>query len=462
MSAAEVPGDPDSGRRNLLQNDTAEEQRETLRRIAEDWARAIKGWSEASVEAPGVICPADHYVDQLYSHGLVSPKSWAYLSFSMKVIDLVTTLGSGRWSDQNRLWGYVLFWALDARKLEKFEQEVMVELRPTSHTDETQSPAADKRREFPLKSLAESCFRALIWDNNQPVLRELVRWLHSAYEPHLDRLLRESQSQGAWLDNVAELVPRLLLRNLVPIHNSVVVRDGSVNVSVAPTAVGPRALFDPGAVSQVSTLYRNLFDGTEVRELEQRSQRMAELFAHTFTLWARLDLNDKLRLSREHLLRLAKDRGRLQALRYLELSYRHRLSVPTYFYRELRAELFTRNPTADERQPVSEVPPALAQAAQDLQQALLDQQEELERTRVEGVDASETVRAIVTGYGELVGLRLSQTVFDSKDAEGLSSQVLEAVRSATESAARLHEERMQELVRRWPQLQQVLSPHGNT
>ena len=84
----------------------------------------------------------------------------------------------------------------------------------------------------------------------------------------------------------------------------------------------------------------------------------------------------------------------------------------------------------------------MLQQAQRLQQQMLDAQEELARTQVQGSAGGGLVTAMVSGTGELVGLTLDPAAIDPEDPETLADLVLAAVRDATTHAAELQQKTM--------------------
>lgn len=84
----------------------------------------------------------------------------------------------------------------------------------------------------------------------------------------------------------------------------------------------------------------------------------------------------------------------------------------------------------------------MLQQAQKLQQQMLDAQDELGRTHVEGTAGGGLVTATVTGTGELVGLQIRPEAIDPDDPETLADLVLAAVRDATTNAAELQSRTM--------------------
>ena len=71
----------------------------------------------------------------------------------------------------------------------------------------------------------------------------------------------------------------------------------------------------------------------------------------------------------------------------------------------------------------------LAQA-QAMQEQLLQAQQELADTQVEGSAGGDLVTATVTGAGELVGLTIKPEAVDPEDTETLADLIVAAVRDA--------------------------------
>jgi nucleoid-associated protein EbfC len=83
----------------------------------------------------------------------------------------------------------------------------------------------------------------------------------------------------------------------------------------------------------------------------------------------------------------------------------------------------------------------LAQA-QQMQQQLMEAQQELAETEVEGTAGGGLVTAKVTGTGDLVGLSIKPEACDPDDTESLADLVVAAVQHATSTA---HETAAQKL-----------------
>jgi nucleoid-associated protein EbfC len=88
----------------------------------------------------------------------------------------------------------------------------------------------------------------------------------------------------------------------------------------------------------------------------------------------------------------------------------------------------------------------LLAAAQEMQNQLLNAQQELADTEVEGSSGGGLVTARVNGQGELVDLTISATAIDADDpagtAQAVADLVLAAVRDAYRGVADLQQEKM--------------------
>jgi nucleoid-associated protein EbfC len=76
----------------------------------------------------------------------------------------------------------------------------------------------------------------------------------------------------------------------------------------------------------------------------------------------------------------------------------------------------------------------LLEQAQQMQQQLVEAQQRLAETEVEGTSGGGLVTAKVTGTGDLIGLDISPEACDPADTETLADLVVAAVQNATASA----------------------------
>jgi nucleoid-associated protein EbfC len=88
----------------------------------------------------------------------------------------------------------------------------------------------------------------------------------------------------------------------------------------------------------------------------------------------------------------------------------------------------------------------LLAAAQQMQRQLVNAQQELADTEVEGTAGGGLVTATVNGQGELVDLTISAAAIDAADpaetAQSVAELVLAAVRDAYRAAGELQQEKM--------------------
>ena len=84
----------------------------------------------------------------------------------------------------------------------------------------------------------------------------------------------------------------------------------------------------------------------------------------------------------------------------------------------------------------------LLEQAQQMQQQLVEAQQRLAETEVEGTSGGGLVTAKVTGTGDLVSLDIKPEACDPDDTETLADLVVAAVHNATQSAHELAAQQM--------------------
>ena len=84
----------------------------------------------------------------------------------------------------------------------------------------------------------------------------------------------------------------------------------------------------------------------------------------------------------------------------------------------------------------------LLEQAQQMQQQLVEAQQHLAETEVEGTAGGGLVTAKVTGTGDLISLDIKPEACDPDDTETLADLVVAAVRDANQAAERLQQEKM--------------------
>jgi DNA-binding YbaB/EbfC family protein len=84
----------------------------------------------------------------------------------------------------------------------------------------------------------------------------------------------------------------------------------------------------------------------------------------------------------------------------------------------------------------------LMKQAQKMQQQLLEAQEQLAKTEVEGTAGGGLVTATVTGGGEVLRLKIDPKAVDPDDVESLEDLVVAAIRDAATQAQELQQSTM--------------------
>lgn len=79
----------------------------------------------------------------------------------------------------------------------------------------------------------------------------------------------------------------------------------------------------------------------------------------------------------------------------------------------------------------------LMKQAQKMQQQLLQAQEQLAQTEVEGTAGGGLVTATVTGSGEVLSIKIDPKAVDPDDVESLEDLVVAAIRDASRAAQEL-------------------------
>ncbi len=90
-------------------------------------------------------------------------------------------------------------------------------------------------------------------------------------------------------------------------------------------------------------------------------------------------------------------------------------------------------------------PPNMQNLLQQMQQQLIEAQERLASTEVEGSSGGGLVRATVTGSGELSAIVIDPSVVDPDDVETLQDLVVAAVRDANRAASEVAQQAMEPL-----------------
>lgn len=84
----------------------------------------------------------------------------------------------------------------------------------------------------------------------------------------------------------------------------------------------------------------------------------------------------------------------------------------------------------------------LIQQAQQMQQQYAEVQAELAAAQVEGTAGGGLVKAVVTGDGNLVSVKIDPSVVDGDDIETLEDLIVAAVHAAGDQARKIAEQKM--------------------
>ena len=84
----------------------------------------------------------------------------------------------------------------------------------------------------------------------------------------------------------------------------------------------------------------------------------------------------------------------------------------------------------------------LMKQAQKMQQQLLDAQEQLAQTEVQGTAGGGLVTATLTGSGEVLTVKIDPKAVDPDDVESLEDLVVAAIRDGARAAQELSSEKM--------------------
>jgi DNA-binding YbaB/EbfC family protein len=84
----------------------------------------------------------------------------------------------------------------------------------------------------------------------------------------------------------------------------------------------------------------------------------------------------------------------------------------------------------------------LMQQAQKMQRQMAEAQQQLANTELTGTAGGGLVSAVVSGTGEVIGLKIDPKAIDPDDAESLEDLVVAAVRDAQRQASELGESTM--------------------
>ena len=285
---------------------------------------------------------------QSYRSQQISPKVYSHLLFIWKVFDLCIQPDQYDYEVIVCLWVHSLRASLSKGEDENLRARMKKHLRnfvsnseiskDTSLVAESKLLDEGQHAKQAFKNVPTLLFKTLIDFEKTETIKELIRFLYLSYEQALSALLHSSDSLETWLWNIAELIPYLLLKNFVPIHDTVVVRNPSITLVEKSVPGGASHLIDTGTVSRVSRFFRDLFTLDEIQYFEQTAQRISETFAHIYPI-VLSDIQESLIQKKTEIMKEAQINGRMRGLQLALTQYKSRLSIPKYIYEEIIAQV---------------------------------------------------------------------------------------------------------------------------
>jgi hypothetical protein len=266
-----------------------------------------------------------------YCNQSISPKVYSYLLFIWKVFDLCTLPNQYDQKMIEHLWAHSMQVAYSKREKDKFLSETKKDLKKqagkagVSYVEQYVWPT--------LKTLPTLLFTILIYFGKTEIIKELIYFLYFSYQDKLQQLLDNSDCLENWLWNMAELIPYLLLKNFIPIHDTLELKDPRILSDFEATH-----LADHGTVSRVSQFFRNLFTVGEIKHFEKEEKIINECFADIYPVLLG-NIEESLAQRKAEIMEVAKQQGRLQARTLLRTQHKKRLKIPTYIFKELDTTL---------------------------------------------------------------------------------------------------------------------------
>lgn len=200
------------------------------------------------------------------------------------------------------------------------------------------SPEEDSDETDPLGNLLQTMVRAAINDGGIEEIRQFVLWCHSAYQPYHRRLLEEPGSDSLWLQRLCEFIPWLMMKNFIPLRDTVQHRSPQIAFMTGKSASDAHGMTDSGRLTRRSTLARNLFKEDKLAVLDREDQRICELFAHAYANFMHEDHGASFKALEQKLRGIATE-NRLAALQCLETHFRYKLTIPRNRYLALKNSL---------------------------------------------------------------------------------------------------------------------------
>ena len=318
-----------------------------------DWERAYFarfGALRTQKALPGFLAELKQANAGYYHRQEVSPKAYAYLCFFWMTLDACAQDKNGGFEIVLALCGTLIqgmlteemargFDAALKADRERLEQNpaLLAQMRASSPdlARALQSDPSERMQRAELVHMPLLLMRTLLRKQAIGPIRQLITGLYTACEPALTLLVNESMTEDAWLMQVCDTLPLLMLKNFVPLQDRT---QSQAPVEVFVNAENMSPSIEEETSYPLSPLFRELFSEQEIREFQAQDQRIAETFANLFPL-TYINRPRLFAFIREDVERVAqqqgRDAGRQQAANY----YQGWFYIPRYFYEQLGAEL---------------------------------------------------------------------------------------------------------------------------
>jgi hypothetical protein len=189
-------------------------------------------------------------------------------------------------------------------------------------------------REGPLSLLLGMLISLIAGAAGHAALRQFTWNIYQAYQAPVEKLMRESHDGGSWLENILDALPRLMLKNFVPIYTKMRISNPKIGLLKEDVRPGmPLFTSQSTQIRVIAPLLRAAFSDDEIAGLIEMENIAEEKFAH---LYAALLTDWDVRAEELRGIVLAElaASGRTAA-RQLLTRYYARLSIPTYVYQDL-------------------------------------------------------------------------------------------------------------------------------
>ena len=282
-----------------------------------------------------------------YHRQEISPKAGAYLSFIWHTLDACTqdkdcpfeeitylcgTLVQGMLTDE-MAQGFVAALEADRQRLLN-DPELLAQAR--EHSPELLAAPTGEFGRIDLLEMPLKLMQTLLRRRNMWTVRQLIIRLYTAYEAALGLLVNEAAAEEAWLTQVCDTLPLLLLKNFVPLQDRTR-SQAPLNVIVnADQNMAPS--LEEEASYLLSPLFQQLFSEEEIKEFQALDQHITQTFANLYPL-TYINRPRLFACIREDVQRIAQQEGREAGLKQAAIYHQAQFYIPRYFYVQLSAEL---------------------------------------------------------------------------------------------------------------------------